>query len=84
MTNSFDQRPSEAILYRQPVVNDEITNATWTISPAGPTVSKQEQTATDTTALVSNLTANLRYVLTVLVHCASGQVIERSCNIRCQ
>lgn len=84
MTASFDQRPTERYLYRQAVKNDTIQDSSWAISPsAGTTVTRQNQTTVDTTAIVSGLTSGVTYTLTVTVTCASGQIIERSTTITC-
>ena len=81
---NFEQTHAESVLYRQIVDADTITNSAWSIAPsAGTTVTLGTQTTTETNAMVSGLTSGTRYVLTVLVTLASGQILERSANVRC-
>lgn len=82
--NSYDQRPTEQIAYRQVITDDKITNSMWSISPTGPTVELNSQSETDTVAMVSGLQAGKKYTLSVLITTESGQIFERQGLIRCQ
>lgn len=79
----FEQTHEESILYRQVVKGDTIEDATWSISPTGPEAVENERTDTESTAMVSGLTAGLRYTLNAKLTLASGQVLEKSAVIRC-
>ena len=79
---SFDQDPSEVIAYSETVVGDPITSSLWSIAPTGPSVTLYNQNSTATIAMVSNVTSGVKYTLSVLVSCASGQVFDKHCIIR--
>ena len=80
MNNSFNQRYTESVLYRQTIVNDVISTAIWSIAPSG-TVTDQNDTGTDSTVMVSGLVSGTKYTLSVLVTCTSGQIFAPSVTI---
>ena len=79
---SYAQKSSESILYRQVVVGDTIVDALWTIAPSA-AVSRISKSNKDTTAMVSGLTYGTTYVLTVTCRTLSGQILQRNALIRC-
>lgn len=80
---SYRQDASEKILYRAEIVDDTISTATATIAPTGPTLGAITvgTPATTATLAVSGLTAGTRYVLEMLLTCASGQILQAECAI---
>lgn len=80
--NYFEQTANETLAYRQDITGDTITSASWTISP-GATLSTQELTDTSTTVMISGLTPGTIYTVDVVMHCGSGQIIERQVTISC-
>lgn len=82
--NAFEQHSTETIAYKQEVTQDPITSAIWTITPSGATLTQVATTTTETTCMVSGMTAGKVYQLKVLITCESGQVFERTASIRCR
>lgn len=80
---AYTQDHAEKINYQAVVTNDTISSATASIAPAGPTLGTIVAPVGGTTATlaVSGLTAGSRYVLEVLLTCASGQILQAECAI---
>jgi hypothetical protein len=64
------QTPSEKLPYTcyiEPSNNDTVSNASWSISPTGPTVSSPTNSGASSTVFVSGVTLGVSYSLSVLL-----------------
>lgn len=71
-----EQTITEQILYTcvlNPANNDTVSTATWSITPAGPTIGAAVTTTTGSTVLISNLTAPTVYIVNCHFVSGSGQ-----------
>lgn len=63
---------------------DTITTSTWTISPAGPTLSNSTHDDTTTTIWVEGCTAGVTYTLTNHIVTGDGREDDRSITLHCE
>ena len=62
---------------------DTIDTSSWAVSPTGPALSGESNTATTATVFVSGATPGEVYALTSRVVTAGGRTAERSISLRC-
>lgn len=78
------QDPQEKRKYRVPITGDSNSATTWSVSPAGPTLDSQSDTASESVIRISGLTLGTVYTLKYHMTGTSGQEYEAEGTIVCR